>query len=262
MTLRSSPDAGLVASRGAYTAGLTMPAHADRRSRLSIVLAGQLHERAGRTDEYAAPGSFALKPGDVVHRNVFGPRGAQTLSIELPDWLDREGPGAAIGEWRWFHGGPLALLAIRVWLAARAPTPDGSATDRLIDLLAAAQDLAGSCERGAVPPWLSRVREQLRDETAIGGARLSRLAAEAGVHPVYLARMFRRCFGCSVTEYAQAFRLVTTLARMTTTAEPMARIAAAAGYADQSHFSRACRRGLGITPAEGRRVLAVADARG
>jgi AraC-like DNA-binding protein len=56
----------------------------------------------------------------------------------------------------------------------------------------------------------------------------------------------------------QALRLSSTVESMATSSDPLADIAAKNGYADQSHFSRACRDGLGLTPRQTRTLLSQA----
>ncbi|HEV8693502.1 MAG TPA: AraC family transcriptional regulator [Lysobacter sp.] len=262
MTILSVQDAKLTVHASQYAPNHIMPAHADQRSRLSIVVAGRVLESVGRHDEYATAGSLAIKPGHVVHQNRFGPEGARMLSIELPDWLITGQPAAIVDQWRWFHGGPLTVLATRLWLAARQPSDNHTGlADRLIDAIAAAGELGSPGVRGSPPGWLRQIQQQLHDDYAEGSS-LFALAAGAGVHPVYLARLFRRYFRCSVTDYVQALRLSAAVERMAVTPEALATIAAATGYADQSHLSRACQRGLGLAPRRCRLLLAAADARG
>jgi AraC-like DNA-binding protein len=78
------------------------------------------------------------------------------------------------------------------------------------------------------------------------------IAAASGVHPSHLATAFRRAFGCTVGEVKRQRRMaraINLLARDT----PLAEIAAACGFADQSHFTREFRRAVGTTPANFRR---------
>jgi AraC-like DNA-binding protein len=53
------------------------------------------------------------------------------------------------------------------------------------------------------PGWLRRVADEVRAGCTgrCTGASLTRFAANAGVHPVYLARVFRRHFGASIGQY-------------------------------------------------------------
>ncbi len=103
-------------------------------------------------------------------------------------------------------------------------------------------------------PWLEPVRERLH---ASFGSRvtLAELAESAGVHPVYLARSFRERYGVSVGEYVRRLRLDWAAAQLTASETPVAVVAAEAGFADQSHFTRAFKRHTGLTPGRYRRVL-------
>ena len=103
------------------------------------------------------------------------------------------------------------------------------------------------------PAWLEAVRERLHD--GIGTrSTLTELAAAAGVHPVHLARSFRGGYGVSVGEYVRRLRLDWAAAQLTATETPIGILAAEAGFADQSHFTRAFRRHTGLTPARYRRA--------
>lgn len=56
-------------------------------------------------------------------------------------------------------------------------------------------------EKGRHPDWLDRAYELLQDSYA-RCVTVRELACAAGVHPVHLARAFRRCFGCTPGQFA------------------------------------------------------------
>jgi AraC-like DNA-binding protein len=94
---------------------------------------------------------------------------------------------------------------------------------------------------------LERVREFIAAH-AREQVRASTLEAVAGSDRYAIARGFRRAFGTSPDRYRTQRRLA--LARAAIEAgEPLARAAAAAGFADQSHFTRQFKRTYGFTPA-------------
>jgi AraC family transcriptional regulator len=98
------------------------------------------------------------------------------------------------------------------------------------------------------PAWLRSAEEILR--ARVGDCiRLSDLAAEVDVHPAHLAREFRAHYGVSVGEYGRRLRLSWAATEVASGNRPLAEIAAAAGFADQSHFTRLFRRHVGTTPA-------------
>jgi AraC family transcriptional regulator len=101
------------------------------------------------------------------------------------------------------------------------------------------------------PRWLTVAREMLRD----GGGRASvgAIAAECGVHPVHLARTFRRFFGCSPGEYLRQVRVERAAALLRRPNLSLAEVALRSGYADQSHLTHAFQSAFAITPSVYRR---------
>ena len=82
---------------------------------------------------------------------------------------------------------------------------------------------------------------------------LGALAQAVGVHPVTLARGFRRTYGCSVGEYLRHLRIVEAARQLHDTDLPLASIATSAGFADQSHFSNVFKQQTGLSPSAFRR---------
>lgn len=241
-----------------YAAGRVMGDHADGASKISVVLAGHVREAVGRQEETATQGSVAIKPGDVVHRNQFGPAGATMISLDLPPDLLALSEHGSLARWRWCHGGPLTAMAIRLWLASRSNAQTCLAeSDAGIEFVAQLDALGQGPEPTHRPAWLRRVHERLQD-APFDAARLSLLAREVGVHPVYLARTFRRHHRCSVRDYVHALRHTRAVQRMATSSQSLAEVALACGYADQSHMSRDCRRHLGLSPRQCRSWLRMA----
>ena len=76
---------------------------------------------------------------------------------------------------------------------------------------------------------------------------LPSLAALAGVGPTYLQRLFVRETGMAVGQYLLA-RRVAHGARQAAAGEGLAQAALNAGFCDQSHFTRQCKRRLGVPP--------------
>jgi AraC-like DNA-binding protein len=110
--------------------------------------------------------------------------------------------------------------------------------------------LAGGGERRAPPIDLAAVK-LARDYLAAHACELTSAATleqVTGSDRFTLARHFRRAFGTSPDRYRTLRRLA--LARHAVErGEPLVRVAAYAGFADQSHLSRQFKRAYGMTPA-------------
>jgi AraC family transcriptional regulator len=120
--------------------------------------------------------------------------------------------------------------------------------DGVAECLGGLEEPAAHDPPGEVPVWLHRVHERIRDERG-RRIRVADLARDAGVHPVYLTRRFRRAFGCSVVGYIQAERVRMAADGLAATDEPLSGLAYGAGFADQAHLTRVFARASGLTPA-------------
>lgn len=98
------------------------------------------------------------------------------------------------------------------------------------------------------PRWLVQVRERLHDEAT--PTPLATLARMAAVTPNHLSATFARCYGRSVSRYRRELALYRAVRSLGAGQESLGEAALNGGFYDQAHFTRACRRGLGLTPGQ------------
>lgn len=84
-------------------------------------------------------------------------------------------------------------------------------------------------------------------------ASIAVIAAEAGVTPAYLCRLFRRYDRMTPGAWLRRRSLQSAADALLQTSEPVTAIAARLGYSDAFHFSRAFKRLFGIAPLPYRR---------
>ena len=105
----------------------------------------------------------------------------------------------------------------------------------------------------ARPAWLTLVVEYLGAEFR-HAPPLGQVARLAGVHPSHLVREFKRALGETPASRIRRLRIEWAAPRVSGSDEPLIHIAAAAGFSDQSHFTRQFRRHFGVTPVAYRRA--------
>lgn len=93
---------------------------------------------------------------------------------------------------------------------------------------------------------LRRVRDLVREDPTTRQP-MSRLEQVSGLDRWTLARQFRAAFGTTPTRY-RTMRQLDLARRLLRAGQPLAGVAAAAGFADQSHLTRMFKRAYGLTP--------------
>ena len=170
---------------------------------------------------------------------------------------ERETPALASLLRRLRHVRAAASTSIGHRIAAELRAVDESwplaAEGLVLQLLATAGRAEPRPEAGR-RSWLRDVRELLH-ERAPAAASLSELATAVGVHPVHLARSFRREYGVTVGQYARDLRLEWATSQLALPDSSLAEVSAGAGFADQSHFTRAFRAYAGVTPGRYRELV-------
>jgi len=256
--LRRLCVAGFTLAESTYRRDERIRPHAHAHAKISFILAGGTSETVCRTEHRCAAGSAVIKPSDADHSNVFGPVGMRTLVTYRTDRGDSEFVDwhTALATYRWIHTGPVIrhLVAICRLFGQALPGHTEAIEERLYSLMEAIRsDVVPTTPRRS-PPWLKSVREYLHAHFT-QPIEVRSLAVMAGTHPVYLARVFRRHLGCSVTEYVQRLRTRHAASQLATSREAIGRVAMASGFADHAHLCRVFKSEMGITPGAYRKIV-------
>ena len=258
--LRSRTVAGLVLTETRHAPGLQLPHHCHDNAYLCFVRQGSYREEFGTLERECKPLTVAFHPPGERHREEMAQAEVRSFNIELePWWLQRVQQAAPVViRPLAFQGGMIAHLALRLYREfQRRDVMSPLAIEGLMyELLAEAVRAAAAHRDPTQPPrWVVRAREVLHDRWA-EPLSVAEVAAEVGVHPVYLAEQFRRHYRSTVSDYLRQLR-ITGATRLLGNADlPLAQVALQTGFADQSHFCRVFKRHTGMTPAAYRRLLA------
>jgi AraC family transcriptional regulator len=254
----------LVFAESTYQVGYSQPMHHHDFANISVVLTGMIRERVESRTHEGVAGHVVFKPAGIPHGNGCGSKGATMFRIELHGHEADDPLGTErLRDYAWRQGGPALALMLRARWEHGQPRP-GAQLDLECLTLEILSGLAGNSKptgarldsdvRGPEPRWFRSLREVLHarfDEPL----RVAVLAREVGVHPVHLARVFRRRYHGTLGDYVRWLRLGRSIERMRQGDRPLADIALEAGFFDQAHFSRTFRSALGRSPAAYRKDL-------
>jgi AraC family transcriptional regulator len=253
--VRRLSAAGLLLSERTYPPRLEIPPHTHERPNLCVTLQGGYTETCAGKVWTCTPRALFLRPRGEPHADRFGEAGGRVFGIELGSgWPDRLGPDRRALERPAAFEGLCTGLARKLHHEFRL---DDSAASLIVEglVLAILGEVCRSAAPAAVggaPVWLRRARDLLHDRyTQPPG--LAALAADVGVHPLHLARVFRRAYGCSVGEYVRRLRVEFACRELARPGRSLVEIALRAGFCDQSQFCRTFKRHVGLTPSQFRR---------
>ncbi|HEY4081199.1 MAG TPA: AraC family transcriptional regulator [Burkholderiaceae bacterium] len=214
-----------------------------------VVLEGHYRSSARGAATLLGPGDVLWNPPGTRHVDTFTGVGGLFLALSIG-----AGQAQALGL---NDGGARRLVGLPQQGALRLATqPLTLDLGGLLDMEEACRQLCSVTSAAPAahrkqeprePAWLRRCMERLVDECE-QPLRLAALAGAAGVHPVSLARTFRRHYGISPGQL-QRRALLNRAAQLLRGGEPIAEVAAQLGFADQSHFTRLFRAEYRCTPA-------------
>lgn len=232
-----------------------VPRHEHELAYVTVVLHGDyLEGDRGHLDELR-PFTAVFNPAGTAHSTVIGPSGASFFTIELCEENLRR-LGVSLPRRTTFDRGAGAMLwpGLRLYSAFKTQTADPLVLEGyVLEMLGA---IAGfEAPDKTAPRWFGQVKDRLHAGFR-EPLRMRDLAREAGVHPVHLARVFRKMERRTPGEYQQRLQVRAACELLRDPEWPLAAIAAECGFADQSHFTRVFRRMAGTTPARFRQAVA------
>jgi AraC family transcriptional regulator len=254
--LRTARVGGFTLTEGIHAAGTSLPWHHHDGPTLCFVLQGTFSETSGGERLTCTPDTLKVMPAGERHSDAFDRGDARGLLVEADPERARaiRTHAPVLDERVAFHGGMPAAIARRVYQELRQ-MDDASPLaieGLLLELLATLSRRRSDDLPEVSPPWIGVARDILHANFA-SRPTLAGLAETVGVHPVTLARRFRRTVGCTVGESLRRLRIERAAEQLGRGELPLAEIALAAGFADQSHFSNVFRRRTGVSPSAFRR---------
>jgi AraC family transcriptional regulator len=251
--LHSNAFGDLVFAETSYASGQVIEQHSHKQAGFIFVLKGEFLEVHERRNRVCKSSDVIFRPAGQLHGDHFESSSTRCFNMQFGvNWLSRlqRITSAFLSEYPgYFSGGVLFQLGLKLYKEFRMPDKDSPLIMEglALEMLGVTNRLVMEKAESSVPPWLKRVHERLHSRFA-EQLSVQALAIEAGVHPVYLNRVFRKHYGQSIGEYLRTLRMQFCSTQLASTNMPIADISAAAGFYDQGHFSRIFKRLCGITP--------------
>jgi len=253
---RTAKASGFRFTESSYRPRMNLPPHSHELAHFCLVLRGNYIERFEKTFQERKPSTLIFYPPDTVHAET-SHTGGQHFLIEIESWRSEELRDEAA-----FKQGPLELCGqAEQWIVNRLIREfrDGDELSPLA-LESLALELMVNVARTRFrdnskepPKWLNQARRALEAKFR-SPPTLEMLAAMVNVHPVHLARSFRRFQGCTISDYVRQLRVDNARRKMMSGNVRLVDIALSSGFSDQSHFSRSFKRVTGMTPTEFRKI--------
>jgi AraC family transcriptional regulator len=249
---------GFTLTEGIHKDGSELPWHDHETPTICFVLQGAFTEAWHGGSIRCTSSTLKITPAGERHCDHFSCGDVRGLLIETEESLVAaiRPYSSVLDERVSFDGGLVPGLAWRVYdEMLRMDTAAPLAMEGLLlELVASASRMGDRIGSSGRPSWLEEARERIHSQL---GARpsLAGLADSVGVHPVTLARAFRRAFGCTVGEYVRSLRIERATRQLADTDLSLAEIALTAGFSDQSHFSNLFRQHTGLSPFRFRRAV-------
>jgi AraC family transcriptional regulator len=234
-----------------YSPGLRVPRHRHLRPYFYLVLEGDCTETYENKVRSVGPLTLVFHSPEGAHEDHWQRAGGRCFGVEFAD-SRMQGAREHV---RPVEGAAYVRSGDPVWLATRLHREFQSMDDvsplamegLTLEILAAISRASRVRPKRKTPRWLVDARELLRDRFT-ERLVLDEIAAAVDIHPVHLCRAFRNEYGCTIGEYVRRLRVDFAAQRLSTSQDSLVEISLAAGFSDQSHFTKAFRRCTGMTP--------------
>ena len=239
---------------------LQVERHTHETAHFIVLLSGQYVTSARGADAVCVRPAVIYNPPGTTHRDRFRRVGGRvdgrfmSIAVDSPRMSDIAASFRLVDESTYSHERRAVRLGARLAREMHVRNDSSTLAIEAICLELFAPAIVGPvAQRTAAPGWL-RVASDLIQDHCVDGTCVADIARACDVHPVYLARAFRKFLGCSPGDYLRRCRIERAAGLLASTATPISLVALQCGYTDQSHLNAAFRRVYAATPAEYRRI--------
>lgn len=254
---RSNYAPGVHLTESAHPAFFQTPLHLHYCPVFYLVLDGSLRQSFGKASRDCCSNDLIYLPRDEPHSEQNHDKGDKGIMIEIVPELVKQSVG-----WDAVPSYPLVLdrtgfvVASKILVELRQADLYSSSVIQALSV----ELLVNVCRKSRsdvlgkqAPSWLKRVTDHLAADSEKPSLR--ELAKEVGVHPVSVARAFRRHHGCTLSEFVRVKKIQAACEKLRHSRLTIGEIAREMGFSDQSHFTRCFRKVMGVSPGTYKRSI-------
>lgn len=231
-----------------YDEGYYMAPHTHDFTAISLILKGGFEESTDGGVNQVCRAKTLIKPADTLHSDKYDDS-CSIMCVYLKDISQiKRNNQAILKEWTGLYG--VNWSSFQPYFSKVSMDEKRTILNEFIGHIQSAKT-----EKDKAPDWVYHLKYFL-DAHFNERIQTSELADRYGVHPVYLARVFRKYFGMSIKDYLKSMRIRNAIASISENGHSLTQIAFDNGFADQSHFIRSFRQETGTTPRFFQKIMA------
>lgn len=230
---------GLTIVQACFAPRTIIPAHEHKNFAIVAALDGEVEEQGTILSAWSC--AYDPNPGNTPFS--VGNKGLLVMVIDCQTaWLEDNGLGRMPVKQALLESSPEVKFSL---LQLRAATMRSSDCDNAaLELLATLVEK--DTPEGEGNTLVGAVRDAILNSELIPS--VAQVARQISVHPTYLARVFRRETGCTITQYIQRVRLARAACLVSDRTKSLFDVALDAGFYDHAHFTKSFVRTFGLPP--------------
>ncbi|SHG34100.1 helix-turn-helix domain-containing protein [Flagellimonas flava] len=227
--------------------------HDHQNAYLSLLFSGSYLEQSSNTVQRVEAGEALFRPQGYKHKNTFETVHGKCFNIEFkPSWFNLKGstqiPLTSLKKFK-VVGHP-SLYKLLVLLKKGVHDMD-LATEYVYDWYGG---LAHEYFPKADLRWIKAITIIVNDEKEVFHS-LQSLSERVYVHPVYLARAFKKRMGCTIGEYQLQVKMDHAMKQLLKDSKTIGEISFETGFYDDPHFIRSFKSYYGLPPSQFKKTI-------
>jgi AraC family transcriptional regulator len=232
-----------------------VPVHTHESAHFFFILNGNFQATVNRREQKCSSMTMLYYPAGTTHSDKFHSPEGQFLTISLsPKSKVWDSDDVSLLDYAMkFGDNELSFLGSKIYQELNNIDDFSSIVLESMTNELLVHTIRNTRNSKHFPKWLNLAFEILNDRFD-EDITVSEIALTIGVHPVHLARTFRKYFGSSPGEYLRTLRIEFASNLLLNSNLPLVEVSLRSGFSNQSYFTSSFRKVRGMTPNKFRKI--------